>query len=182
MLHTSFSDRAPYLSFNPSNFGLSGFLNDRQFPSFTGMCPAAPFGQTGCGSPGGMQNIGTAGQIQSLNYEEKPSFVANTTWVHGKHTYKFGAELYLEQAYTGSFSGVTLATGTGPTSDPFTPLNSYNGYTTGLGYASFLLGDYSSILQTPQENTREGEPTVGLVRSGFLEGHPQAHARLRSSV
>jgi hypothetical protein len=165
-LHTSFSDRAPFLSFNPSQFNLTGFLNDRQFPSFTGMCAPNPavFAATGCyaGEGGGMQNIGTSGQIQSLNYEEKPSFVANTTWVHGKHTYKFGAELYLEQTYTGSFSGVTLATGTGPTSDPFTPTNSYNGYNTGFGYASFLLGDYSSIVQNPQENYREGSQQWAL--------------------
>ncbi len=71
-----------------------------------------------------MQTIGTSGQIQSLNYEEKPTFNANTTWVHGKHTFKFGAEVYLEQGYTGSFAGVTLATGTGPTSEPFTPRKS----------------------------------------------------------
>ena len=50
---------------------------------------------------GGMQNIGTAGQIQSLNHEEKPTYNANMTWVRGKHTYKFGAEVYLEQGYTG---------------------------------------------------------------------------------
>ncbi len=108
-LHTSFSDRAPFLSFNPSSFGLSGFLIDRQFPSITGMCPTSFF-VVGCaGNLGGMQNVGTAGQIQSLNYEEKPSFSANMTWVHGKHTFKGGAELYLEQDYTGAFAGVTMA-------------------------------------------------------------------------
>src|SRR5262249_22147353 len=42
-LHTSFSDRAPFLSFNPSDFGLSGFLINRQFPSVTGMCVASFF-------------------------------------------------------------------------------------------------------------------------------------------
>jgi hypothetical protein len=89
-LHTSFSDRAPFLSFNPSSFGLSGFLIDRQFPSITGMCPTSFF-VVGCaGGTGGMQNVGTSGQIQSLNYEEKPSFNGNLTWVHGKHTYKAG--------------------------------------------------------------------------------------------
>jgi len=161
MLHTSFSDRAPFLKFDPSQFGLTGFLNDRQFPSFTGMC-ATSFFTPGCTGYGGLQPIGTSGQIQSLNYEEKPSFVSNLTWVHGKHTYKFGAELYLEQGYTGSFSGVTFTTGTGPTSEPFTPQNSFLGYTQGNGYASFLLGDYSAIQQTPQENTREGSQQWGL--------------------
>jgi Carboxypeptidase regulatory-like domain len=161
--HTSFSDKAPFTSFNPSSFGLSGFLIGRQFPSVTGMCAPPPgFGAVGCGGQGGMQNIGTSGQIQSLNYEEKPTFNANLTWIRGSHTYKVGAELYFEQPYTGSFAGVTLATGNGPTAQPFTPTNSFNGYTQGFGYASFLLGDYTSTLQTPQENYREGQAQLAL--------------------
>ena len=102
-----------------------------------------------------MQNVGTSGQIQSQNYEEKPSFNANLTWVKGTHTFKFGAELYLEQAYTGAFSGVTLARERvrHPTVDaqPFTPTTSFNGYNMGFGFASFLLGDYASTTQTPVE-------------------------------
>ena len=161
-LHTSFSDRAPFLNFSPSSFGLSGFLINRQFPSITGMCPTSFF-VIGCaGGLGGMQNVGTAGQIQSLNYEEKPSFVANMTWVHGKHTYKAGSELYFEQGYTGSFAGVTMSTGTGPTSQPFQPANSLGPFSTGFGFASFLLGDYNSVVQTPQENTRQGQAQLAL--------------------
>jgi hypothetical protein len=150
--HTSFSDRAPFLSFNPDDYGLTGFIQHRQFPSVTGLS----------GTYGGMQNIGTSGQIQSQNYEEKPSFNANATWVRGNHTYKLGAEMYLEQVYTGSFSGVTLATGTGPTSQPFTPTVSFNNFTTGLGYASFLLGDFSSTTQTASRFTRAGSQEWGL--------------------
>ncbi len=176
-LHTSFSDRAPFLDFNPSNFDLSGFVQNRQFPSITGMCgqlvgpPGTPagcisgtvpyIGQTFSGF-GGMQNVGTSGQIQSQNYEEKPSFNANATWVKGNHTFKGGAELYLEQAYTGAFSGVTLATGTGPTSQPYIPTTSFNGYNMGFGFASFLLGDYSSVTQTPNEFYRQGSAQLGL--------------------
>jgi hypothetical protein len=162
--HTRFSDKAPFLNFDPAAFGLSNFLINRQFPSVTGMCVPSPvFGATGCfGALGGMQNIGTSGQIQSLNYEEKPTFTANTTWIKGQHTFKFGAEMYLEQTYTGSFAGVTLATGTGPTSEPFTPTGSLNGNSMGFGFASFLLGDYSSTTQTPQLNYREGSQEWGL--------------------
>jgi hypothetical protein len=54
------------------------------------------------------------------------------------------------------FAGVTLATGTGPTSEPFIPTNSLNGYSMGFGYGSFLLGDFSSTTQTPLEDYREG--------------------------
>jgi hypothetical protein len=181
-LHTSFSDKAPFLSFNPSQFDLSGFVQDRQFPSLTGLCgqivgpPGAPvgcisgtatyFGEEFSGF-GGMQNVGTSGQIQSQNYEEKPSFNANVTWVKGAHTFKFGAELYLEQAYTGAYSGVTLdavgATGIpSSTAQPFTPTTSLNGYNMGFGFASFLLGDYASSTQTPNEFTREGNQQWGM--------------------
>ncbi len=161
--HTSFSDRAPFLNFQPSQFDLTGFVQDRQFPSVSGMCVPPPgFGATGCAGYGGMQTVGTADQIQSQSYEEKPSFNANATWVHGNHTYKLGAEMYLEQNLTGTIAGVTLATGVGPTSEPFTPTASFNGFTQGFGYASFLLGDYSSTTQTPNEFYREGNQTWGL--------------------
>jgi hypothetical protein len=160
--HTTFSDLAPNLSFDPASLGLSGFLIHRQFPSFTGLC-AAPAVQPGCGGPlGGMQNVGTSGQIQTLNYEEKPTFNGSLTWIKGQHTFKAGAELYIEGVLNGSFAGVTLATGTGPTSAPFTPTGSLNGQSMGFGFASFLLGDYSSTTQTPQENYRQGNQEWGL--------------------
>jgi hypothetical protein len=181
-LHTSFSDKAPFLTFAPSSFDLSGFVQDRQFPSITGLCgqligpPGTPpncisgtqslYGQEFSGF-GGMQNVGTSGQIQSQNYEEKPSFNANATWVKGAHTFKFGAELYLEQTYMGTYSGVTLdavgATGIpSSTAQPYTPTTSLNGYNQGFGFASFLLGDYASSTQTPNEFYREGNQQWGL--------------------
>ena len=175
--HTSFSDTAPFLKFNPSAFGLSNFLIDRQFPSVTGLCAQAiPFVQVnvdGCasnaqGTLGGMQNIGTSGQIQTQNYEEKPTFNTNLTWIKGQHTFKAGAEVYFENVLDGSFAGVTLATGVNATSAPFNPTNSLNGQSMGFGYASFLLGDYgtggttTATTQTPQENYKEGNQEWGL--------------------
>ncbi len=164
--HTTFSDKAPFLSFNPSQFDLTDFIQDRQFPSVTGMCVPPP-GGTGCTGYGGMQNIGTAGQIQSLNYEEKPSFNANLTWVRGNHTYKIGAEFYLQQNFTGAYSGVTLAAETAAnaasaTMEPYNPTFSLNGFTQGFGFASFLLGDYASVTQAPNEFTRQGSQQWAL--------------------
>ena len=166
--HTRFDDHAPFTSFVPSTYGLSGFVNPRQFPSFTGNC-VIPLGQTACTGYGGMQNVGTSGQIQTLNYEEKPSFTGNLTWVKGNHTFQGGAELYLEQVYNGSFAGVTLntgattgSTGVGATAQPFTPTVGFNGFTQGFGYANFLLGDYTSTAQTPQENYRQGNQEWGM--------------------
>jgi hypothetical protein len=145
--YNTFSDHASYLNFNPSSLGLTGFIQDRQFPSFTGLSSTAY---------GGMQNVGTLGQIQSLTRESKPSFNVNITKVRGTHTFKAGAEVYYQGIFHHPYSGVSFATGTGPTSEPFTPANSLGGFSQGFGYASFLLGDYNSITQTPIEAYRIG--------------------------
>ena len=157
-LDTIFNDQAPFRSFDPSQFGLTGFIQHRQFPSVTGLCA----GTLCAGGYGGMQNIGTSGQLQSYIHEERPTFNANATWVKGAHRFKAGAELELEGVigYNANISGVTLATGVGPTSQPFAPAVSFNGYTQGFGYGSFLLGDFTSINQTPN--------FVG-VRNGYQE-------------
>jgi Carboxypeptidase regulatory-like domain len=161
-MDTIFNDRAPFLSFDPAAFDLTGFIQHRQFPSVTGMLGAA-------GTPnanfGGMQNIGTSGQLQSWIHEERPTFNSNLTWVKGSHTFKAGAEYEIEGVigYNADLAGVTLATGVGPTSQPFAPSVSFNGYTQGFGYASFLLGDYTSINQTPNfEGVRNGYQQWGL--------------------
>jgi hypothetical protein len=146
-IYTSFDDHAAFLKFDPTQFGLTGFLHARQFPSVTGMSSTL-------NTYGGMQNIGTSGQIQSTTLEEKPTYNANLTWVKGKHTYKFGGSLVEEATAPTAYSGVTLATGTNATSQPFTPTQAFNGFTTGFGYASFLLGDYQSVAQTAQTDPR----------------------------
>ncbi len=170
-LGTSFSDKAPFLSFDPSQFSLTGFLQNRQTPSITGMCAgnaAAVLGGVAPCATGGMQNIGTSGQLQSQIYEQRPTFNANATWVKGSHTFKFGSELELENVIGGNadFSGVTLAASNatgGATAQPFTPTVSFNGFSQGYGYANFLLGDYSSTTQTPSYlYSREGYQLWGF--------------------
>jgi hypothetical protein len=171
-LDTSFSDRAPFLNFDPSQFGLTGFLQHRQTPSITGMCTlgvAAVLGGVAPCVSGGMQNIGTSGQLQSQIYEQRPTFNANATWVKGAHTFKFGAELELESVIGGNadFSGVTLAvsstTNQGATAQPFTPTVGFNGFNQGYGYANFLLGDFTSSTQTPSYLfSREGYQLWGF--------------------
>jgi len=167
-LDTIFNDQAPFLKFNPDEFGLTGFIQHRQFPSVTGMQAAAavPGGAPPPGAAyGGMQNIGTAGQLQSWIHEQRPTANANVTWVRGAHRYKAGAEYEIEGVigYNADLSGVTLATGVGPTSQPFQPSVSFNNYTQGFGYASFLLGDFTSINQTPNfVGVRNGYQQWGL--------------------
>ncbi len=152
-LDTKSADTAPFTSFKPASVGLTGFVNARQFPSITGMSS---------GLYGGMQPIGTSSQLQMLNFEGQPSFVANLTWMKGKHTFKSGGELNIVGVLNGNFAGVTLNAGTNATLEPYTQVNGLNGFTQGFGYASWLLGDYSSTLQTPQENYREGNQEWAL--------------------
>jgi hypothetical protein len=151
-----FDDQAPFTSFDPSQFGLTGFEINRQFPSVTGMCAGGSSPTLPCTGAGGMQYIGTANQTQSVSHFEKPTYVATLTWVRGNHTFKAGGEAVQMGAIMEPFAGVTMATGTGPTSEPFIPVNSLNGYSMGFGYASFLLGDFTSTTQTPLEDYREG--------------------------
>ena len=83
----------------------------------------------------------------------------------GAHRFKAGAEYEIEGVigYNADLSGVTLATGVGPTSQPFQPSVSFNGFTQGFGYASFLLGDFTSINQTPNfVGVRNGYQQWGL--------------------
>jgi hypothetical protein len=154
-IYTSFSDRAPFLKFDPTQFGLVGFLHPRQFPSIE------PCGAL-CGAYGGMQAIGTAGQGQSTTLEEKPTYNLNVTWIHGKHSYKFGGSLVEEATNPTTYSGVTLASGAAATSQPFTSTQSLNGFGTGFAYASWLLGDYSSSAQSAQLDPRNHDSDWAL--------------------
>jgi hypothetical protein len=173
-LWTSFNDHAPFLNFNPSQFGLSGFVLDRQFPYVFGMCTNAAGVPTTTppvctGGYGGMQAIGTATQTQSQDYEYKPTFNANLTWVKGNHTYKAGAELIVEGFTTGSFPGVLLQAGVGPTSQPFTPTSSFNGFSTGFGYASFLLGDLGTSAFATYPNATQQNANELFRRGGYQQ-------------
>ncbi len=110
--------------------------------------------------------------------KRSPASTRIVTWVKGAHTFKFGAELYLDQILTGAYSGVTLAAqgafGTpdagiaAATAQPYVPSNSFNGYNMGFGFASFLLGDYTfanaigANRPEPAEFYRQGYQQWGL--------------------
>ena len=146
MFYEIFKDTAPDTDFQLSSLGLTGNLINRNFPYVSGNCTAGAAG-TCTNATGGMANIGTASGIQDPTYEPKPTATANLTWVKGKHTFKIGAEWIKENYINKPFSTILLTTGTGPTSDPFTNTNSYGAFSPGFGFASFLLGDYTSTSQ-----------------------------------
>jgi hypothetical protein len=148
----SASTQAPFTSFNPASIGLSGFEIDRQFPSVMGLVTNSM-----SNNYGGMQTMGPSASSQMATQQEKPTFNANLTAVQGRHTYKAGAELYYQGTVYHTYSGVALAGGTGPTSEPLILAGNTNGFSQGFGYASFLLGDYTSTTQYPQFDYRLGK-------------------------
>jgi hypothetical protein len=87
-------------------------------------------------------------------FTDKPTVVVNTTWVHGSHTSKLGAEFRID-AYTdrntrgsqGIFTFSALETGL-----PSTNGQNLNGGAVGFPYASFLLGGVDSAsVNSPQD-------------------------------
>ena len=152
-------DDAPYLTFNAlQQLGVTGFEQNRNFPYISGML-------AGGGSQatlGGMQNVGTAAGIQGHSLpQEMPSFNANTTWVKGAHTFKFGSEVYLQGQVERPFGRNLWTTGTNATALPFTGLN-LAGQAIGFGYASFLLGDYNVLEQDAPADYHLGKQQWGF--------------------
>jgi hypothetical protein len=153
LYHQSFVDNSPTLNFNAEqSLGLAGSLVNRTFPEVTGNCTAGAVSGSCSNATGGMTALGPPGQGPS--YEMRPTGSTTLTWVQGKHTYKVGAEMIFEQAYSKPHPEVDLVSGAGPTGAPFTPTNSYGSFSPGFAFASFLLGDYAAITQSVPIDTR----------------------------
>jgi hypothetical protein len=158
-LHQSFVDNSPELTFNPQQqLGLNGFLVNRNFPIIAGACTTGILTATCTNATGGLQELGPyAGQLPT--YEEKPTMGASVTLARGKHNYRVGADLYLEGNIGQPHPLVTLTAGTAATSDPFVNANSYGAFSPGFGFASLLLGDFSSVSQSAIEDYHYGTQT-----------------------
>ena len=141
-------------SFDPASIGLKGTFATGRFPSILTLCnavvPAGASNPVGCGSQGGMVNLGpttsggypgniTGGGIFSF----RPTGNTSLTWIRGNHTFKAGTEVIINNfmyAQDASSSGV-FTFSAGETSLPYlAPGNSLSGGTPGFPYASFLLG------------------------------------------
>jgi len=136
----------PYLS----GLDSSAFL----FPGFSGGGPF-PF------------NASTASFFEAPFQEDvKPTFNANATWIKGNHTFKLGATALFEGTPT-----VTTSRANGEfefaqqqTADPWQFGQPFaNTASSGLGYASFLLGTASGLqVAPPSEDTRLGMHAYSL--------------------
>lgn len=99
----------------------------------------------------GVNNMGGEGQTlgpttSDRQYTDMLGFVAAATWIHGSHTFKFGAEtkqnVYSDVNIQGAQGQYTF--GNGPTAIPYLGTSTVGPGSIGAGYASFLLGQVTS--------------------------------------
>ncbi len=81
-------------------------------------------------------------------YDSTFTSVVNTTWIHGNHSYKFGAEYRLPSWVDHGFRGSQgiLNFSANETGDPFNSSNNFGTGSVGNVYASFLLGQIDTAL------------------------------------
>ena len=122
--------------FSQSSLGLKGYAANNIMPDIGGI-----YSFTGGGWSPGFGAIGST--FSATAYEEKPTANLSLTWVHGNHTFKYGAD-YTQEGYpvpslwraNGNFSFSNAQT-----SDPWQNTQTLNlGNPTGFPYASFLTG------------------------------------------
>ena len=146
----------PSATFDQSTlFGNNVFYIPNQFPNI-----APGFD----GSKGG-SNVGMGVGFSALwQKDTKPTFTTSLTWVKGNHTFKFGGEAIFEglPIANGSRSNGIFGFSQAETADPYaTGLTFANG-ATGFAYASFLMGNYSSLNLSPQDTLRLGNHSFGV--------------------
>ena len=96
--------------------------------------------------------------------DTKPTFTNSFTWVKGNHTYKFGGEAMFEglPIANGSRSNGIFGFSQAETADPYATGLAFQNGATGFAYASFLLGNYSSLNLSPQDTLRLGNHSFGI--------------------
>ena len=142
-------DSSPAGVLNYDAIGLLGLVgsatNPTGFPNITGL---------GVNNAGGAGNYGP--NTADHQFTDKLSFVSSATYVRGKHTYKFGAEVkqdvYSDQNVQGSQGQYSF--GNGPTAVPFLQTSSVGGGSIGAGYASFILGQVTYTNVNAPRNTQ----------------------------
>ena len=122
--------------FSQASLGLTGYQANNIMPDIGGITSF-----TGGGWGPGFGGVGST--FSATAYEEKPTANTSLTWVHGNHTFKYGAD-YVQEGYpvpslwraNGNFTFSNAET-----SDPWQNTQTLNfANPTGFNYASFLTG------------------------------------------
>jgi hypothetical protein len=139
------------------------FPANTYMPSFGGLNNGILGGGLALGSGFFAPSPGPAGFDESDLKDIKPTGNASMTWVHGNHTYKAGMSLVLEgfpqQSSIRAF-GEYLFSGQ-QTENPAEYGVGGITFPSGFAYASFLLGQTSSVQTSPINDTRLGNHNLG---------------------
>lgn len=131
----------------------------KNFPYLSGL-DASAFLFPGFSGGGPFPYSGSTASFFEAPFEEdvKPTFNASATWIKGNHTFKVGATALFEgiPTVTTSRANGEFEFSQAQTADPGQFGQAFSNYaSSGLGYASFLLGDASGLqVAPPSEGTR----------------------------
>jgi hypothetical protein len=137
------------------------------FPYLSGLA-ASSFLPTGFTGGGPFPFSGNTASFFEAPFEEdvKPTFNANATWIKNNHTFKLGATALFEgiPTITTSRANGEFEFNQQATADPWQLGQGFANYaSSGLGYASFLLGYAGGLdVAPPSEGTRLGMHSYGI--------------------
>ncbi len=160
----------------PGGHTWNAFPASTYMPSFAGLNDAFVGGGIALGSgffaPSPGSSSLAAGYVDT---EVKPTANTSLTWVHGNHTFKFGADMILDgvpqQSSLRAFGEYGFsAQQTENPQEYGQPLI----FTSGFPYASFLLGDTSYVETSAINDTRLGNHTWGA----FIQDSWKVNRRL----
>jgi hypothetical protein len=163
-LHTSNPQTAPTV--NQSQIFPDGipFPVSNYFPYLAGMYSTVGGGWSG-GGPFPVTNTGVAFTLTPEANDYKPTFNTAMTWVKGNHTYKVGATALFEgiQSLNESRADGQFGFSAQQTADPWQNGQPFaNAFSSGFGYASFLLGVTSSVSTAAPADVRLGMHSFGI--------------------
>jgi len=142
--------------------------------------PGVPFTPINGGLPNisfgdGTVTIGSSGFLPSVEKQNSFVFTENLTWIHGRHSWKYGTEIRLEQftILQPASSRGDMGFGSDFTDNPAAPTTG-SGSFTGGAFATFLLGipDFGDISSFHNIDYRR------QIYSGYVEDDWKATDRL----
>ena len=165
LLHTTNPSVTPTYS-GPSLYPDGAPFPSKYFPYLSGL-DASAFVFPGFTGGGGFPTSNTASFYEAPFQEDvKPTFNANATWIKANHTFKLGATAMFEgiPTVTSSRADGEFEFGQAQTADPWQLGQPFANYaSSGLGYASFLLGAAGGLqVAPPSEGTRLGMHSYAL--------------------
>ena len=166
LLHTTNPSVTPTYSGASSLYPAGAPFPTTNFPYLSGLA-ASSFLPAGFFGGGGFPTGNTASFFEAPFEEDvKPTFNASATWIKNNHTFKLGATALFEgiPTITSSRANGEFEFGQAQTADPWQANEPFQVYaSSGLGYASFLLGSAGGLqVAPPSEGTRLGMHSYAL--------------------